>query len=361
MMAKHLLRAMAVGVVIFLSTVGSNARAQSAPPPTGLVLVLENHAERPLNLSAVSNPYISGVALQIRWRDIEPSEGQVDWSRLDQVFEAANSSKKWVQLLIFPGFFSPSWALEGVRTGRFPVEYGPGAGTVMELPVPWDRVYLQRWFAFLKLLSARYGSNPSFRVMAADGPTSVSAEFTLPASRQDVDQWIGLSYTPQKYLEAWRRVFRTIGDDFPNQVISLSLGDGLKINNRGRRDPKERLQTQQAVIEEGIKALHRRFALQYSNLDGQQGKKKGERGTDLIISYNGRIITGLQLRTSCVRNSANMGAAGDPRLALQRSIDKGLRPGDGGKHIDYLEIYEPDVLAAETQPALRYGASRFAR
>jgi hypothetical protein len=30
-----------------------------------------------------------------------------------------------------------------------------------------------------------------------------------------------------------------------------------------------------------------------------------------------RIITGFQLRTSCVRNSGNMGAEGDPPLALK--------------------------------------------
>jgi hypothetical protein len=38
-----------------------------------------------------------------------------------------------------------------------------------------------------------------------------------------------------------------------------------------------------------------------------------------------------------------------------------MRPNDSGQHVDYLEIYEPDVLADEMQPVLRYGASLFAR
>jgi hypothetical protein len=36
-----------------------------------------------------------------------------------------------------------------------------------------------------------------------------------------------------------------------------------------------------------------------------------------------------------------------------------MRLNNAGQHINYLEIYEPDVLADETQPVLRYGASLF--
>jgi hypothetical protein len=104
--------------------------------------------------------------------------------------------------------------------------------------------------------------------------------------------------------------------------------------------------------------LGSRFVLQYSNLDGNPGR--GPRGTGFVIGYNGRIITGFQLRTSCVRNSGNMGAEGDPPLALRRSIDKGMKPNKAGQHVNYLEIYKPDVLADEMQPVLRYAASLFA-
>jgi hypothetical protein len=78
-----------------------------------------------------------------------------------------------------------------------------------------------------------------------------------------------------------------------------------------------------------------------------------------LISYNGHIITGFQLRTSCLRNSGNMGAEGDPPLALRKCIDRGTLPNASGHRINYLEIYEPDVLAPEMQPVLHYGASLF--
>jgi hypothetical protein len=356
--ARNVTLATLAGSLLFLGAL----KASTGPPPTGLVVVIEDKPQRErLDLRALENPNINGVALQIRWRDIEPVPGQPNWSKLDQLFAAAQSSKKWVQLLTFAGFFSPPWALEGAKTAEFPIQYGPGGGSVEKLPMPWDMVYLNRWFAFVKRLSERYGNNPAFRVVAAAGPTSVSAEFTLPSNAEDLRIWLHHGYTPRRYIEAWQKTFQVYAAKFPNQYVSLSLGFGLNINDQRKLDPRERKRTQEAVIGEGIGMLGRRFALQMSNLDGNPRPGKGSPAVDLVIGYNGRIVTGLQLRTSCERNSGNMGAEGDPPQALRRSIDKGMRPNNAGRHVDYIEIYEPDVLADDMQAALRYGASRFGR
>jgi hypothetical protein len=110
---------------------------------------------------------------------------------------------------------------------------------VVTLPMPWDSVYLDRWFAFQKLLSDRYGTSPAFRVIAADGPTSVSDEATLPRSPQALRAFQAHRYTPAKYIAAWRQTFRVFAADFPNQYVSLSVGFDdviLDINDQGRID-----------------------------------------------------------------------------------------------------------------------------
>ncbi len=329
-------------------------------PPNGLVVVVEDKPKQDrLDLRALDNPFISGVALQIRWRDIEKVQGKPNWARLDELFAAAESSKKWVQLFIFPGFFSPAWAMEGAQTEMFAIQYGPGKGSMEKLPLPWDGVYLAHWFAFVKQLSARYGKSPVFRVIAAAGPTSVSAEFTLPNTPEDIQKWRRVGYTPSKYLEAWRQTFQVYAADFPNQYVSLSSGYGLNISDRGKQDGRERKPTKNGIIEEGINTLGRRFVLQNSNLDGNPEPEHGPHGVPLILSYNGRIVTGFQLRTSCVRNSGNMGAEGNPPLALRKAINRGTAPNNAGQRVNYLEIYEPDVVTDEMQPVLRYGASLF--
>src|SRR5271166_4552831 len=160
--------------------------------PRGLAVVLHSGEKNyhSMNLQVLNNPFISGVSVQINWRDIEPVQGKPDWSKLDELFAAAESSKKWVQVAIFPGFFSPAWALEGAATDLFEIPYGPDHGTVAKLPMPWDGVYLNRWFTFVKQLGERYGRSPTFRMIAAAGPTSVSEEMTLPQSRPAIQKWL---------------------------------------------------------------------------------------------------------------------------------------------------------------------------
>ena len=351
---------LAVHVALVLASAVPSWASTANSAPNGLVVVIENNPqENRLNLRALENPYISGVALQIRWRDIEPVQGNPDWSKLDQLFAAAEASKKWVQLLIFPGFFSPPWALEGAKTEMFPLQYGPGKGTVEPLPMPWDETYLSRWFAFVKQLSGRYGKSPAFRVIAAAGPTSVSVEFSLPGKPEDLRIWLNEGYTPQKYLGAWRKTLQVYAADFPDQYVSLSIGPALKIDDRGQIAPRERKRTREEMVDQGMDILGRRFVLQLSNLDGFPAEGPGPRAVDFVIGYNGRVITGFQLRTSCERHSGDMGAEGNPALALKKSIDIGTQPNATGQRVNYLEIYQPDVVADDLQPVLRNAVSLF--
>src|SRR5450755_2144680 len=78
--------------------------------------------------------------------------------------------------------FSPEWASEGAETDVFEIQYGPGRGTPAKLPMSWDRMYLARWFTFVRQVAERYGNSPAFRVIGAAGPTSVSDEMTMPGS-----------------------------------------------------------------------------------------------------------------------------------------------------------------------------------
>jgi hypothetical protein len=366
---------LAVYIVLFLASAsllisaratvgpGQERASQIGSVPSGLVLVIRDEPEenRPLDLQTVKNPFIQGVALQIHWSDIEPIQGKLDWTKLDALFAAAESSKKWVQLFIFPGFFTPEWALEGVKTDSFEVPYGPYKGQVRKLPMPWDRVYLGRWFAFLKELSDRYGKSPTFRMVAADGPTSVSDEYTLPNGPTDRSKWQDDSYTPSKYLGAWEEVFRVYAADFPNQYVSLSVGGGLPINDRGEHDPHEHLRTKQAIVERAIGVLGRRFALQLNDVHAgpTQLRSDSDAEDQFVIGYIGRIVTGFQMKTTAEHNRGGMGAAGDPPAALRKSINLAMETNTAGQHVDFLQIYEPDVRADEMQPVLQYAASLF--
>ena len=331
--------------------------------PSGLVAVIASQAkwDRSRNLQALKNSFISGVAVQINWRDIEPVEGKPDWSRLDGLLADAESSNKWVKLAIFPGFFSPAWALEGTKTDQFPILYGPGSGTVAKLPMPWDRVYLNRWFAFLKQLAERYEKSPAFRVIAAAGPTSVSEEMTLPSnSPPAIKKWRSDGYTPAKYLGAWEEAFHVYADSFPNQCVSVTAPN-LPILEQGQSGLPARLRAKADVVERAVRVFGSRLVIQSNDLHAGHAAVETFDGTNFINGYSGRIIAGFEMRGGSrgAVPSKVMGAEGDPPLALRRSIDKGMAANSAGRHVNFLEIHLVDVLPADMQPVLEYAASLF--
>ena len=248
---------------------------------------------------------------------------------------------------MIPGFGTPSWALQGVQAGTFAVGYGPGSGTPLPLPAPWDHTYLSRWFTFLKAIANRYASRPSFRKIAAAGPTSVSAEMSLPDSAGDLAQWERLGYTSEKYIDAWKQTFRAYATTFPHQYFSLALHAGLPI-------PKI---TQRAYVRDQVLNLGLdypgQFALQEDGLNALRGESTF--GYRAVLQHSGQLVTGFMMTTAVTLRPQQMGHSTDPVENLQRSIETGLARNDRGQGVRYLEIYEPDILNPAMQQALHDG------
>jgi Bacterial Ig-like domain len=335
-------------------------------PPTGLATVIAYNPDPTIEasqLETISNPAVSGVAFQINWSDIEPagpaSEVEPNWSPLQQVFTAADAAGKWVQLLIFPGFFSPSWAIPA-DSKDFRVQYGPGKGDKMPLPVLWDPTYLGDWKNFNVALEQQFGSNPEFAMIAAAGPTSVSDEFTLPDQNSHVTkEWEHqpYQYTVSKYVGAWQEMFRFYKSEFPNQWISLSYGSDLPIPNRAAVAT-----TRNMVINAAASILNSdhksQFVFQASSLTGNPSYHTTD--IDTIIDDDSIYTTGLQTATSCTGAPKKMGAAGDPSLALALTIVNGMRLNTTSlEHVGYIEVHSADVEAYDLQPILTWAASLF--
>jgi len=314
--------------------------------PAGLIAVQEYQpGEASVFSGAVfDNASISGVALRVNWRDLEPAANQFDWGIVDGVFASATASHKFVVLILVPGFGTPDWALEGVATAKFARQYGLGTGEVGDLPMPWDQTYLAQWVAFLQAVADRYGTNPEFRMIAAAGPTSVSVEMSLPNQDPDIARWIALGYTPSRYVAAWKTVFQAYFRIFPRQYVSLALYPGLPVGNSGARDTSQRTATPLSILAAGL--LYKdRFALQTSGLTGSRT------GSDLysqVSSNSGVVVTGFQLTTSATMNPGQMGDASDPVHALALTLQLGV-----AADVDFLEVYEADVLNPAMQDVLR--------
>ncbi len=125
-----------------------------------------------IQAATYTNPAVDGIAIRTFWSEVQPAPEQFNWSFIDSQVQAASASGKQVILIVLPGVFTPAWALQGAQSAQFVVDYGFVQGKTMTLPLPWDTTYLNRWFAFVRVLGQRYDSNPAVVNVPATGPTS---------------------------------------------------------------------------------------------------------------------------------------------------------------------------------------------
>ncbi len=95
-----------------------------------------------IQTATYANPAVDGIVIRTFWSAVQPAADRFDWSFIDSQVQAAAASGRKVILLVLPGAFTPSWALEGVQSAPFVVDYGFAQGTTVTLPAPWDPTYL---------------------------------------------------------------------------------------------------------------------------------------------------------------------------------------------------------------------------
>jgi hypothetical protein len=237
--------------------------------------------------------------------------------------------------------------MQGVQSGTFAISYGPGKGKSLLLPLPWDKTYQTRWFSFLKAIGDRYGGKTSFRKIAAAGPTSVSAEMSLPEDPDDIAQWKKLGYTSEKYIDAWKRTFNAYSSTFPDQYFSLALHPGLPIPDRSQAT-----YARDQVISLGLQYPNQ-FALQEDGLNSFSINRTY--GYRVVRDHSGKVVTGFMMTTAATLRPQQMGDSNDPADDLRLSINAGLVPNANGQVVNYLEIYEPDIVNAMMQQVLHDG------
>jgi hypothetical protein len=296
----------------------------------------------PFQPSTFTNPAVDGVVIRTFWKDVEPAANQFDWSFVDGQVNQASAAGKKVIVMVLPGAFTPNWALQSVQTAQFDAKYGFAAGQAYTQPIPWDQNYLNQWFTFIRAFGQRYDANPSVVMVPMAGPTSTSAEMSLPNGPDAIAQWQQLGYSPDKYEAAWAQTVSAYAQAFPTTQIGLALYPGLPIPDVSASD-----QTRLVITSSALAAYGRKVTIQSSGLSAR--KEAAPRlGYQLVQQYAGTTTVGFEMGTSATRKPDRMGGT-DPVSALRSTIDFGLQAKP-----NFLEIYEPDIDNVAMQDTLAY-------
>jgi hypothetical protein len=346
---------------------------QNTPPsvrrPRGIYAVVADTraAGENVDLNAlVNNPAVSGLAMRVFWSSVQPAKDRYDFSQLDAAFAAAGAKHKTVQLILVPGFGTPSWVLDeitmcdtgasapdaaggkrgargetrGERRGggrgaaaetttgpaptncgkaMFEVSEGRANGQQQPLPLPWNPTYKNYWKAFLTAVAARYGSNEAFVSIAVAGPTAESVEIILPRSGNQLERWAELlqgayrdsSYhrTDKAFVEEWDAAVTMYAEVFRNITLVVTRGSGLLNFTKGQND-----EAQAAIV--NTFARHKvgsnLKATQTSGMKACRETNGGIKGVKEMASDSGfspRVLGGAQFDTSFSKKPANEGCA----------------------------------------------------
>ena len=295
-----------------------------------------------------TNPAVDGIVIRTFWKNVQPAPGQFDWSFIDSQVQAAAAAGKKVILVVLPGAFTPDWALQGVQSAPFVVDYGFDKGTTVTLPMPWDATYLERWFAFVHVLGQRYDPNPAVVNVPATGPTSISEEMSLPNDPAALAAWKQLGYTLKKYENAWQQALAAYVQAFPTTQISLTFYPGLPIP-----DAAAETATRSDVASFAFTNYGQHMAFQENGLSAR--KATASLGYDLVQQYSNQTATGFEMGTSATEKPDQMGGS-SAASALQASVKLGLKAG-----VTFLEIYEKDELNPALQSILADAHSELMR
>ncbi len=160
---------------------------------------------------ALQSSTCAGISWVFQWRDLEPTAGGYDWSRVDGALAASGS--KPVFLRVVGGDTAPAWLprADGI------VAPNPKGGSTW-MPIPWNANFLATWRTFIDAFGARYNANSHIAMIegGGDGPQGeahLTGTYAL---------WHSVGYSTQTYVAAITTEIADFKGAFPSHKISFA-------------------------------------------------------------------------------------------------------------------------------------------
>jgi hypothetical protein len=318
---------------------GPLAHSASVPVPHGVFSLVA--AGNPAAQSTLDSPDVAGVSIRQDWADLEPSEGNLDWSFLDSEVAKAAAAGKDVLLRIRTQGGKPEWVTAAVQQAGGLFFNFDDDGVSTSIPVFWDPTFLAKKKAMITALGGHFTNSPAVKIVSASFANATSEDWNVPHTDVDVLNWFAVGYTTEKLLDAGKQIIDTTMSAFPNQYVTLAIAGNGHAGATGNLDP-----TGTYVAENAIAAARAswpgRLIVQINSLSTFNPAAPGEDDSPWNLLWNSQPDVAAQMLYRCYDEPTyrvNGGVPGDPAAILTSSVDAAL-----SYSVNYIEIYEKDVL-----------------
>jgi hypothetical protein len=196
------------------------------------------------------DPRALGVNRLFTWADLEPTEGQYDWSEFDVLIDVARAKGKRLSPRVYTnmdawGQATPDWVFDA---GAASYRSTPGSE---RQPVPMDPVFTEKFSRFLEAMASRYDGNPDIEFIQTNAgmgefgeiiwaypreylPPGWSPEVQIETSKQWIDRWRALF--PRTHLVLMENF---IGENIAETVTAYAVDRGFYLQANDTYLPRE--------------------------------------------------------------------------------------------------------------------------
>lgn len=305
--------------LVFLGNISAASAQTNATHPEIFALMdpgdQENNFNRFLAMDSVD-----GIAVRLGWKEIEQQDNHYNWDQLDSAFASAKHYGKHLTIHIAasPLGATSDWIFQqGAESYTLANPFN--RRTSLE-PLPWDKVYLEKWAEFLKALSAHVRENGQLETLSYISSTVPVTEMSLIGCRNN--DLMGQPYSRETYLKAWHFTLKVLNKYFPEKtkLVSAPVSQICIPDNDGK-DFFENVLT---------KTTSKNFMIFAADLNAQGSDRLNNLGSDL---QNQRI--GIQFIWSYTV---------DPRNRFEGSLQDAVCKGTESYNASYFEFYKQDLL-----------------
>ncbi|MEK7635989.1 MAG: hypothetical protein AAB405_02780 [Patescibacteria group bacterium] len=303
----------------------------------------------------LANPIITGVGIRKSWLNIEETEGNYNWTSLEnQLAEAALfPDKKVIFRVVAGGKNTPSWLISRVPIFSFiddnPYHYSTYGQTV-NVPVFWDPLFLEKKKALTMEAGKKFASHPSIAIIGVSCANTNSDDWNMRGkTKEEKDQWLALGYTAEKLINACKELIDATMTAFPTKLVTMGMAHVPMDSNSKGIDyvPNQ-------VVNYALTTYPERFIVQKNGLSASTPDPISTSELDRWqIIYDNKPRVGGQMMWNVTSDSTcrmnNRIAPCDIKKVLKDSITIGAHYG-----MQYQEIYTADILNPDLADIISY-------
>ena len=263
----------------------------------------------------------TGLMFRTPWNEMEKTEGEFNFSKVDAMLVAAASTHKPMGLGVAAGFRSPAWlAGSGAQMMTLNLIRSFAANRTAQIPLPWDPTYLDKWGAFLNAIGQRYDGNPNLAYVTMAG-MGIAFEPFMARAPQDVEKFRSLGGLPS-WTEGSEKIIDLYAHAFPHTPIIFAMNRPI-----ASPDADEALAN---VVTYGLQKYPGHFGVMYHGLDATASE----------FDYFGRTIKENADKTT-VGYQMVWSSTGVNAKWLKGSLEDALESGVRMK-AHFIEVYGSD-------------------